>query len=58
MNIKIVLYILCALLLVHGICYFFNIDLIAFFEKNEDNEYINENIIELEQSLEQLKEFS
>ena len=30
----------------------------SLFDKNEDNESINQNIDELEQSLEQLKEFS
>lgn len=58
MNVKIILYVLCSIIVIHGICYFFNIDFMSLFDKNEDNESINQNIDELEQSLEQLKEFS
>jgi hypothetical protein len=57
MNIKIILYVLISVILIHGVCYFFNIDLMSFFDKDENNE-LKENIIELEQSLEQLKELS
>lgn len=58
MNIKLIIYVICFVIFVHGICYFFNIDFMSLFDNNNHDDTINENIDDLQQSLEQLKEFS
>ena len=60
-NIKIIIYIFLIVLVFHLISYFFNIDIMEYIDKGKDIEYITEiddNINELEQSLEQLKDIS
>lgn len=71
-NLHFIIYIILALIIIHFLLYFFNIDLFEIFDKkknkefknnpinnNSDNlEVINKNINELENSLEELKEIT
>ena len=59
MNLRYIYWGVFFLISIHFICYFFNIDLFDWFEKNNnENEQINENIRSLTESLEQLKEIT
>ena len=50
------------LIMIHFVCYIFNIDAFELFEKkahtSQDNSFIQENIHSLNESLEQLKEIT
>ena len=68
-NLHFIMYIILALILIHFILYFFNLDIFELFDKKKNNklndvkliensDMINNNINELENSLEELKEIT
>ena len=68
-NLHFIMYIILALIIIHFILYFFNLDIFELFDKKKNNKLndvkliensvmINDNINELENSLEELKEIT
>jgi|TARA_B100001063_G_C16540410_1_gene440975 hypothetical protein len=67
MNLKVLIYFVMIVILLHFGCYFFNIDLLECFEKKRQtagpigsvsNDEVDDSIDTLTQSLEQLKEMT
>ena len=61
-NIQFIFYTIIAIIILHLILYFFNIDFFELFEKkpiiHKNNQEIKDNITDLEKSLEELKEIT
>ena len=62
MNFKYIFFIIIALIFLHFVLYFFNVDIFECFETtkqpHQDGEQMDNTIHELTQSLEQLKEMN